>query len=80
MLLWNEKNGKGREDTLNDGIAERIRIREKKKKTGNKRKVKRKLWTVPTLHLQIVFNKVVYKVQNLALLFSDGFLKMSFNK
>lgn len=32
MLLWNEKNGKGREDTLNDGVAERIRIREKKSK------------------------------------------------
>lgn len=36
ILLWNEKNGKGREDTLNDGVAERIRIREKKKQKTKK--------------------------------------------
>lgn len=40
MLLWNEKNGKGREDTLNDGIAERIRIREKKKKMETRERLK----------------------------------------
>ena len=29
MLLQHEKNGEGREDTLNDGVAERCIIKEK---------------------------------------------------
>lgn len=49
MLLQLEENGEGREDTLNDGVAERSIIKEKENKSKSQRKryqIKRKFQTV----------------------------------
>lgn len=38
MLMQHEKNGEGREDTLNDGVAERSIIKGKENKSKSQRK------------------------------------------